>query len=49
MCVGVFLFIENDLYYSFAVAEVNEGKRPEVTAFMNPTHQTYDFARVLGS
>jgi hypothetical protein len=47
MGVGVLLFVEDDLYYSFAVAEVYERERAEITALVDPAHQPDDFSGVL--
>jgi hypothetical protein len=49
MGVGVLLFVEDNLNYSLSVAEVYESEWAEITALMNPTHETHDFAGVLRS
>jgi hypothetical protein len=47
MSVCVLVFVEDYLNYSFAVAEVYESQRAEVTSLVNPSHEPHDFSRVL--
>jgi len=49
MSVGVFLLVENNLDETFAVSQVNERERTEISSAMHPAHQLHNFACMFRS